>query len=109
MQQIRTRDQGGDILVVFRSELSRQSESLLRPLTRLSRRRSGEPVRPNLVSCLVVLLQPDSLYTPGRYIRRDGTYVGTVHGFSVLHRHCYRPYQRFMLNILTFPSLLISQ
>ena len=35
-----------------------------------------------------------TVHTSGRYIRRDGTYVETVHYFGVLYRHCYRPDQR---------------
>ena len=46
---------------------------------RLGRRSSGEPVRLNLDSCLVSLLQPDSLHTSERYIRPDGAYIGMVH------------------------------
>ena len=37
---------------------------------------------------------------PGRYIFRDGTYVGTVHDFSVLYRHCYRPDHRVLYAFL---------
>ena len=32
-------------------------------------------------------------YIGTEHIRPDGTYVGTVHDFSVLYRHCYRPDQ----------------
>ena len=34
------------------------------------------------------------LYTSGRYISREGKYARTVHDFSVLYRHGYRPDQR---------------
>ena len=40
------------------------------------------------------MVQTETVHTPGRYIRRNGTYDGKRHEFSVLYRPCERPAHR---------------